>query len=66
MDRGAWWSIVHGQRIRHDWATNTFISGSEIENDSMVNRVSRQKEHNLLVHKEALHILYCNTSTQSK
>ena len=24
MDRGAWWTIVHGlQRIGHDWVTNT-------------------------------------------
>ena len=25
MDRGAWWATVHGsQRVRHNWATNTF------------------------------------------
>ena len=25
MDRGAWWAKVHGlQKIRHDWASNTF------------------------------------------
>ena len=28
MDRGAWWTIVHGlQRVGHDWATHTGYFG---------------------------------------
>ena len=27
MDRAAWLATVHGsQRVKHDWATNTFIA----------------------------------------
>ena len=24
VDRGAWWAIVHGVTVGHDWATNRF------------------------------------------
>ena len=34
MDREAWRAIVHGERVRHDWATNTFHS--ELTNENTV------------------------------
>ena len=37
MDRGAWWAVAQGVRVRHDWATNHieylgFPDGSAVKN----------------------------------